>query len=73
MKTAGSLRELIDHIEFSGTLYVAIRGAPTVVAMDRKGEILGDVTITELPPDEAHAAGKALLSESQPEVSRASP
>jgi len=73
VKTAGSLRELIDHIEFSGTLYVAIRGAPTVVAMDRKGEILGDVTVAELPPDEAHAAGKTLLSESQPKVSRASP
>ena len=60
-RTANSLRELIDHIEFSGSLYVAIRGAPTVVELDAKGEIVGDIMIPELPPDEAHAAGKRAL------------
>jgi len=62
-RTANSLRELIDHIEFSSVLYVAIRGAPTVVAMHKKGEILGDINIAHLPVDEAHVAGKVLLSE----------
>lgn len=63
-RTANSLRELIDHIEFSGSLYVAIRGALTVVALDKKGEILGDITIADLPVEQAHAAGKRLLAES---------
>ncbi|MBB5745172.1 DNA invertase Pin-like site-specific DNA recombinase [Brevundimonas variabilis] len=61
MRTASSLRELIDHIEFNVALYVAIRGAPTVVEMDVTGEILGDITIPNTPPDEAHAAGKLKL------------
>ncbi|MBA3048919.1 recombinase family protein [Brevundimonas sp.] len=60
-RTASSLRELIDHIEFAGALYVAIRGAPSVVQMDPNGDIVGDITIPDLPPDEAHAAGKGLL------------
>lgn len=61
-RTASSLRELIDHIEFDGALYVAIRGAPTVVEMNARGEIAGDITIPDLPPNEAHSAGKRLLS-----------
>lgn len=60
-KTATSLRELIDHIEFSGTLYVAIRGAPVVVEMNRKGDVIGDLTIPELTPEEAHAEAKKTL------------
>lgn len=60
-RTAISLRELIDHIEFEGTLYVAIRGAPTVVEMNASGEIVGDITIPDLPPDEAHTVGKNML------------
>jgi len=32
--------------------------------MDLNGEIVGDITIPDLPPDEAHAAGKRILSES---------
>ena len=60
-RTANSLRELIDHIEFSGVLYVAIRGAPSVVAISRKGEVLGDVSIPHLQPEEAHTAGKKVL------------
>lgn len=63
-RTANSLRELIDHIEFSGSMYVAIRGAPMVVELDAKGEIVRDIMIPELSPDEAHAAGKLVLSKS---------
>ncbi|MFA4950417.1 recombinase family protein [Brevundimonas sp.] len=58
--TANSLRELIDHIEFAGDLYVAIRGAPTVLKIDPLGTILAEVTLSGTPED-AHIAAKNAL------------
>lgn len=70
--TANSLRELIDHIEFSGDLYVAIRGVPTVVRLSPNGNILDDFTRTGVAPEEAHVAAKAILKElySVPDATR---
>ena len=62
-KAANSLRELIDHIEFAGNLYVAIRNSPTVVLMDSVGAILDDVTILAVSPEDAHIAGKKVLQD----------
>lgn len=76
IKTATSLKELIDHIEFhpplkfringewvrgGGRLFVAIRGSGTVVEFDQDGNIVGDITIPDMPPHEAHAEGKKIL------------
>jgi len=63
LRTAYSLRELIDHVDFSGDLFVALRGAPTIVVVNRKGEVLGDITVPNLQPDQAHAAGKKIIVE----------
>lgn len=62
-RTAYSLRELIDHVDFSGDLFVALRGVPTIVVVNRKGEILGDITVPNLQPDQAHVAGKKIIVE----------
>ncbi len=61
-RTAYSLRELIDHVDFSGDLFVALRGVQTVVVVNRKGEILGDITVPNLQSDQAHFAGKKILA-----------
>lgn len=60
-RTAYSLRELIDHVDFSGDLFVALRGAPTVVAFNKKGEVLGDINVPNVAADQAHLAGKKIL------------
>ncbi len=62
LKTAGSLKELIDHVEFfDGGVFVAIRDRPTVVQLDRSGTVVGDITLTSKAPAEAHRLGKREL------------
>ena len=61
-RAAYSLRELIDHIDFSGDLFVALRGVPTVVMINKMGHVLGDITIPNMAADQAYLEGKRILS-----------
>ena len=60
-RAAHSLRELIDHIEFSGDVLVALRGAPSVVMINKAGHILGDITVPNIAADQAHLSGNRIL------------
>ena len=62
-KTANSLRELLDHVEFSGDIYVALCNVPTVLRVSPEGDILDDITYTDIAPEVAHVTGKAELKE----------